>query len=83
MDPAKTVKEIVEEGVQSTVDLLNEFNVINEKFAEPMSDDEMQTLIDRQGEVQEKLDTLDAWDLDSKLEMDMDALRCPPSDSTC
>ena len=83
LDPAKTVKEIVEEGVQGTVDLLNEFNVINEKFAEPMNDDEMQALIDRQGEVQDKLDTLDAWDLDSKLEMAMDALRCPPSDSKC
>ncbi len=83
LDPTKTVKEIVEEGVQGTVDLLNEFNLINEKFAEPMDDEEMQALIDRQGEVQEKLDTLDAWDLDSKLEMAMDALRCPPSDSTC
>jgi len=83
LDPEKTVKEIVEEGVQETVDLLEEFNQINEKFAEPMTDDEMQALIDRQGEVQEKLDTLDAWDLDSKLEMALDALRCPPSDSTC
>jgi len=83
LDPAKTVKAIVEEGVQDTVDLLQEFNEINEKFAEPMSDDEMQALIDRQGEVQEKLDNLDAWDLDSKLEMALDALRCPPSDSTC
>lgn len=81
--PGKTVREIVEEGVQGTVDLLNEFNKINEKFAEPMDDDEMQALIDRQGEVQEKLDNLDAWDLDSKLEMAMDALRCPPSDATC
>jgi len=83
LDPTKTVKEIVEEGVQDTVDLLQEFNQINEKFAEPMTDDEMQALIDRQGEVQEKLDTLDAWDLDSKLEMALDALRCPPSDSMC
>ncbi len=83
LDPSKTVKEIVEEGVQETVDLLQEFNEINEKFAEPMTDDEMQALIDRQGEVQEKLDTLDAWDLDSKLEMALDALRCPASDSTC
>lgn len=83
LDPAKTVIEIVKEGVQETVDLLEEFNQINEKFAEPMNDDEMQALIDRQGEVQEKLDTLDAWDLDSKLEMALDALRCPPSDSTC
>ena len=57
----------------------NEFNAINEKFAEPMSDDEMNKLIERQGEVQEKLDALDAWDLDSRLEMAMDALRCPPA----
>lgn len=83
LDPEKTVKTIVEEGVQETVDLLNEFNQINEKFAEPMSDDEMQDLIDRQGAVTEKLDNLSAWDLDSRLEMAMDALRCPPSDSLC
>ena len=83
LDPDKTAKEIVEEGVQHTVDLLNEFNEINEKFAEPMSDDEMQDLIDRQGYVQEQLDNLDAWDLDSRLEMAMDALRCPPSDTKC
>ncbi|MFH0783669.1 MAG: energy-dependent translational throttle protein EttA [Pseudomonadota bacterium] len=83
LDPNKTVKEIVEEGVQETVDLLNEFNQINEKFAEPMSDDEMQNLIERQGVVQEKLDHLNAWDLDSRLEMAMDALRCPPSDTKC
>lgn len=79
----RTVKEIVEEGVQETVDLLNEFNQINEKFAEPMSDDEMQELIDRQGAVTEKLDHLSAWDLDSRLEMAMDALRCPPSETKC
>lgn len=79
----KTVKEVVEEGVQSTVDLLNEFNEINEKFAEPMSDDEMQDLIERQGAVQEKLDHLDAWDLDARLDMAMDALRCPPADTVC
>ena len=83
LDPEKTVRQIVEEGVQSTVDLLHEFNVINEKFAEPMSDDEMQALIDRQGEVQDKLDTLNAWDLDSKLEMAMDALRCPAPETLC
>ncbi|NTW87541.1 MAG: energy-dependent translational throttle protein EttA [Desulfobulbaceae bacterium] len=83
LDPEKTIKEIVEEGVQDTVDLLLEFNRINEKFAEPMSDDEMQNLIDRQGVVQEKLDHLNAWDLDSRLEMAMDALRCPPSDTKC
>lgn len=83
LDPEKTVKDIVEEGVQDTVNLLSEFNEINEKFAEPMDDDEMQALIDRQAEVQEKLDTLSAWDLDSRLEMAMDALRCPASDTKC
>ncbi len=77
LDPERTVREIVEEGVQETVDLVNEFNDINMKFAEPMSDEEMDALITRQGEVQEKLDSLDAWDLDSRLEMAMDALRCP------
>jgi energy-dependent translational throttle protein EttA len=81
--PGKTVKEIVEEGVQDTVDLLNEFNQINDKFAEPMSDDEMQALIERQGEVSDKLEDLNAWDLDSRLELAMDALRCPPADSVC
>ena len=77
LDSTKTVREVVEEGVQGTVDLVNEFNRINEKFAEPMSDDEMEKLLKRQGEVQEKLDHLDAWDLDSQLEMAMDALGCP------
>lgn len=77
----KTVKEIVEEGVQDTVDLINEYNRINEQFAEPMSDDEMNKLIQRQGEVQEKIDALDAWDLDSQLDMAMDALRCPAGDT--
>ncbi|HPH95183.1 MAG TPA: energy-dependent translational throttle protein EttA [Anaerolineaceae bacterium] len=76
----KTVREVVEEGVQSITDLLKEFDQINEKFAEPMTDDEMTALIDRQAEVQEKLDHLNAWDLDSRLEMAMDALRCPPPD---
>ena len=81
LDSSKTVREIVEEGVQKIVDLLNEFNRINEKFSEPMTDDEMNKLIARQGEVQEKIDTLNAWDLDSRLEMAMDALRCPPGDT--
>ncbi len=81
LDDTKTVREIVEEGVQETVSALNEYNAINEKFAEPMSDDEMNKLIERQGVVQEKLETLDAWDLDSRLEMAMDALRCPPGDT--
>jgi ATP-binding cassette ChvD family protein len=83
LDPEKTVKEIVEQGVEQTLALLTEFNTINEKFAEPMSDDEMQTLIEKQAEVQEKLDASSAWDIDSRLEMAMDALRCPPSDTKC
>ncbi|AJF05602.1 energy-dependent translational throttle protein EttA [Geoalkalibacter subterraneus] len=81
LDENKTVRQVVEEGVQQTVDLLKEFEEINLKFAEPMSDDEMNKLIERQGEVQEQLDAHDAWDLDSRLEMAMDALRCPPGDS--
>ena len=81
LDEKKTVKQIVEEGVQATVDLVNEYNKINESFANPMTDDEMNKLIERQGAVQEKLDHLDAWDLDSRLEMAMDALRCPPGDT--
>ncbi len=81
LEEGKTVREIVEEGVRETVALLEEYNRINEKFSEPMSDDEMQALIERQGEVQEKLDTAEAWELDSRLEMAMDALRCPPADT--
>ncbi len=81
LDEKKTVRQIAEEGVQGTVDLLHEYNKINERFSEPMSDDEMNKLIARQGEVQEKLDHLNAWDLDSRLEMAMDALRCPPGDT--
>ena len=81
LDESKTVKETVEEAVQSTVDLLKEFEEINAKFAEPMNDDEMNALIERQGQVQEKLDAADAWDLDSRLEMAMDALRCSPPDT--
>lgn len=81
LDETKTVQQIVEEAVQSTVDLLKEFEEINTKFAEPMGDDEMAKLIERQGEVQEKLDHADAWDLDSRLEMAMEALRCPPPET--
>ena len=81
LDDAKTVKKTVEEAVQTTIELMNEFNRINEKFAEPMSDEEMTRLIERQGEVQEKLDAADAWDLDARLEMAMDALRCPPGNT--
>jgi energy-dependent translational throttle protein EttA len=81
LDETRTVREIVEEGVQGVVDLLKEFDEINEKFSEPMSDDEMAALLERQGAVQEKLDAADAWELDSKLEMAMDALRCPPGET--
>jgi ATP-binding cassette ChvD family protein len=81
VDVDKTVLEVVEEGVQETSDLLKEFEEINMKFAEPMSDNEMNKLIERQGQVQEKLDALNAWDLDSRLEMAMDALRCPPENT--
>ena len=81
LNETKTVREIVEEGVREVVDLMEEFNRINEQFAEPMTDDQMNALIERQGKVQEKLDALDAWDLDSRLEMAMDALRCPPGDT--
>ena len=82
LDPTRTVRQIVEEGAQETVDLLNEFERINEAFAEPMDDDKMNALLERQGNVQEKLDKLGAWDLDSQLEMAMDALRCPPAEAT-
>jgi ATP-binding cassette ChvD family protein len=77
-DGEKTVKEVVEESVASTVALLAEFNAISAKFAEPMDDDEMTALLEKQGAVQEKIDHLDAWNLDSRLEQAMDALRCPP-----
>jgi sulfate-transporting ATPase len=82
LDESKTVREIVEEGVQEAVDLLKEFDEINAKFAEPMSDDEMTALLERQGAVQENLDSSGAWDLDARLEMAMDALRCPSGDTT-
>ena len=81
IDDARTVREVVEEAVRETVNLLKEFEEINAKFAEEMSESEMNALLERQGEVQEKLDHQDAWDLDARLEMAMDALRCPPSDT--
>jgi sulfate-transporting ATPase len=81
LDDTKTVREIVEEGVRETVELLSEFNRISERFSESLPEEEMNRLIERQGKVQEKLDALDAWDLDSRLEMAMDALRCPPGDT--
>ncbi len=81
VDTEKTVREIVEEGVRETVELLKEFEAVNMKFAEPMDDDEMNRLIERQGEIQEQLDAAEAWDLDARLEMAMNALRCPPEDT--
>ena len=81
LDESQSVREIVEQGVRDVVDLLKEFESINEKFAEPMSDDQMDRLIQEQAEVQEKLDYADAWDLDARLEMAMDALRCPSGDT--
>src|SRR4249920_2310754 len=81
IDDARTVREVVEEAVQETVNLLKEFEEINAKFAEELSDDDMNKLLERQGEVQEKLDHQEAWDLDARLEMAMDALRCPPPDT--
>lgn len=79
LDEAKTVRQIVEEGVQETVDLLAEFNAITDKFSDPDAD--FEKLCERQADLQEKLDHLDAWDLDSRLEMAMDALRCPDGET--
>ena len=81
LDEALTVRRVVEQGVQEVVDLLAEFNAINEQFADPMDDKAMDKLIDRQAKVQEKLDAVNAWELDSRLEMAMDALRCPPGEA--
>src|SRR6185295_6544396 len=81
LDPTKTAKDIVMEGAQKVVDLLKEFEEINNKFAEPMSDDEMNKLIERQGRVQDAIDAAGAWELDNKIEVAMDALRCPDGDS--
>lgn len=76
----KSVREVAQEGVQETVELIKRFDEVNARFAEPMSDEEMNDLIEQQGKIQERLDVLDAWDLDARLEMAMDALRCPPGD---
>jgi ATP-binding cassette ChvD family protein len=81
LDESKTVRQIVEQGVQSTMDIIHEYNAVNEKFAEEMSEEEMTRLCDRQAVLQEKMDALDAWDMDSRLEMAMDALRCPPGET--
>ncbi len=81
LDNGKTVREVVEEGVQEVIDALREFDEINARFGEDLSAEEMDALMERQGEVQDQLDALNAWDLDSRLELAMDALRCPPGDT--
>ncbi|MDP2105942.1 MAG: ATP-binding cassette domain-containing protein, partial [Desulfobulbaceae bacterium] len=82
LDETLTVRQVVEQGVQTTVDLLAEFNQINEQFAEPMDDVAMDKLINRQAKVQDQLDAVNAWELDSRLEMAMDALRCPAGETS-
>jgi ATP-binding cassette ChvD family protein len=81
VDSEKTVKAVVEEGMQEIVNIVKEYNEISEKFAGPMSDDEMNKLLERQGELQEEIEKQNAWDIESRLEMAMDALRCPPGDT--
>ncbi len=82
LDDSLTVRQVVEQGMQAITDLLTEYERINNRLAEPMTDSEMNKLLEKQGKVQEKLDVLNAWDLDSQLEMAMDALRCPPGDAS-
>ena len=82
LDPSKTVVEVIREGVQETMDLLKEYEEVNLKFCEPMSDDEMAALIERQGELTEKIDHCNGWEVDSMLERAMDALNCPPPDAS-
>jgi energy-dependent translational throttle protein EttA len=81
LDNTKTVREVIQEGVQPIIDLMERYNQLSEQFANPMSDDEMNALIEKQGTLQEKIDSLDAWDFDARLDMAMEALRCPPSDT--
>lgn len=81
LEPGKTVRAIVEQGVQEHVDLMNEYNALSAKFSEPMSDEEMNRVIEQQGELQEKIDAENLWDLDARIEQAMDALRCPPGDA--
>src|SRR4051812_43540559 len=83
LDETRTVRQIVEQGMQASVDLINEFNAISDKLAEPMDDEQMNKLLERQGELQEKIDHVNAWDLDAQLEMAMDALRTPPPETLC
>ena len=81
LDDSRTVRQVVQEAVAETTELLTEFNRINEQLAEPMSEDEMSRILERQAAIQEKIEALDAWDLDSRLEMAMDALRCPAGET--
>ncbi|MCY7360583.1 MAG: energy-dependent translational throttle protein EttA, partial [Ignavibacteria bacterium] len=81
LDETKTVKEIVQEGVQEVIDVLKEYEEVNNKFAEPMDDDEMTKLIERQGELTEKIEHINGWEIDAKLERAMDALRTPDGDA--
>src|SRR5574344_1627854 len=81
LDDSKSVKEVVSEGVQEIMDLLKEYEEVNQKFCEPMSDEQMNKLIERQGELTEKIDHAGGWDIDSKLERAMDALMCPEPDA--
>ncbi|MCK6594023.1 MAG: energy-dependent translational throttle protein EttA [Bacteriovoracaceae bacterium] len=83
LDPDKTVYEIVQEGAQEVVDLLREYDEVNARFAEELSDDEMNKLLARQAELQDKLDASNAWDLESRLDLAMDALNCPPKEQKC
>ena len=80
LDPEKTVRQIVEEGAGEVISLLAEYEEINTKFGEPMDDDAMNALLEKQGEVQDKIDALDGWEIDNLLELAMDALRCPPEE---
>ncbi|MCP5005150.1 MAG: energy-dependent translational throttle protein EttA, partial [Planctomycetes bacterium] len=82
LDSNKTVKTVVEEGMQNVVDVVNEYNDISERFGDTVSDEEMDKLITRQGELQEEIENLNAWDIESRIEMAMDALRCPPGDTS-
>ncbi|MDP4274716.1 MAG: ATP-binding cassette domain-containing protein, partial [Bacteroidota bacterium] len=81
LDDNKTVKEVVQEGVQEVIDLLKEYEEVNQRFAEEMSDDEMNKLLDLQGQLTEKINHVNGWELDIKLERAMDALRCPEGDA--
>ncbi len=83
LDPEKTVRDVVSEGVQEIMDDLKAFEEISMKFSEPMSDDEMNALLDKQAKLQDRLDASNAWDIDSRLDLAMDALRCPPSEQKC